>query len=225
MRSVLATHENPVIALMKLKATISKIGDWVKKWRIKLNQSKVTHITFTLRDQTCPTVQKGNVDLPQKNEVKYLAMHLDRRMTCAKHIKSKRKDLNIKVKQMNWLVGRSTLSIESKLLLYKAVLILIWTYGIQLRGTVSNCNNEILQCFQSKTLQSILNAPWYVNNCRIHEDLQMNTVLSEIKKGNTKYLRKLENHTNALAVNLLDNSETTHRLKRYTVLTVPDRPE
>jgi hypothetical protein len=37
----------------------------------------------------------------------------------------------------------------------------------------------------------------------------------EIKKWNTKYLRKLENHTNALAVNLLDNSETTHKLKRY----------
>jgi hypothetical protein len=35
----------------------------------------------------------------------------------------------------------------------------------------------------------------------------MNTVLSEIKKWNTKYLRKLENHTNALAVNILYNNE------------------
>jgi hypothetical protein len=70
-----------------------------------------------------------------------------------------------------------------------------------------------------------LNAPWYINKHRIHEDLQMNTVLSEIKKCNTKNLRKLENHTNALAVNLLDNSETTHRLRRYTVLTLQDRPE
>jgi hypothetical protein len=67
--------------------------------------------------------------------------------------------------------------------------------------------------------------PWCVNNHRIHENLQINTVLSEIKKWNTKYLRKLENRTNALAVNLLDNSETTHRLKRYTVLTLPDTPE
>jgi hypothetical protein len=65
----------------------------------------------------------------------------------------------------------------------------------------------------------------YINNHRIHEDLQMNTVLSEIKKWNTKYLRNLENHTNALAVNQLDNSETTNRLKRFTVLTLPDRPE
>jgi hypothetical protein len=93
----------------------------------------------------------------------------------------------------------------------------MWTYGIQLWKTVANCNIEILQRFQSKTLRSVLNAPWNINNHRIHEDLQMNTVLSEIKKWNTKCLRKLENETNALAVNLLDNSETTHRLIKYTV--------
>jgi predicted RNase H-like nuclease (RuvC/YqgF family) len=52
----------------------------------------------------------------------------------------------------------------------------------------------------------------------------MNTVLSEIKKWNNKYLRKLENHINALAVNLLDNSENTDRLERYIVLTLPDKP-
>jgi hypothetical protein len=34
-----------------------------------------------------------------------------------------------------------------------------------------------------------------------------------------------QNHTNALAVTLLDNSETAHRMKRCTVLTLPDRPE
>jgi hypothetical protein len=41
----------------------------------------------------------------------------------------------------------------------------------------------------------------------------------------TEYLKKLENHTSALAVNLLDNSETTYTLKRYTALTLPDRSE
>jgi hypothetical protein len=59
-------------------------------------------------------------------------MHLDRRLTWAKHIKSKRKQLNLKAKQMHWLLRRrSTLSTESKLLLYKAVLKPIWTYGGQ----------------------------------------------------------------------------------------------
>jgi hypothetical protein len=50
-------------------------------------------------------------------------------------------------------------------------------------GTASYSNIEILQRFQSKILRSILNAPLYKNNRRIHEDIQMNTVLSEIKIG------------------------------------------
>jgi hypothetical protein len=105
------------------------------------------------------------------------------RLTWAKHIKTQRKQLNLKAKQMHWLLGRrSTPSIESKLLLYKAVLKLIWTYGIQLWQTVSNSNIKILQRFQSKALRSILNEPLFINNHSIHEDLQMNTVLSEIKK-------------------------------------------
>jgi hypothetical protein len=42
------------------------------------------HITFTLRNQTFPTVQSGNVDLPQKNQVKYLGMYLNRSLTVAR---------------------------------------------------------------------------------------------------------------------------------------------
>jgi hypothetical protein len=112
--AIFATHENPPIASMKLQTTNNKIDNWVKKWRIKMNKSKSMHITFTLRNQTCLTVQMGNVDLPQKNEVKYLGMHLDRGLTRVKHINSKRKQLNIKAKEMNWLLGRRSIpSIES----------------------------------------------------------------------------------------------------------------
>jgi hypothetical protein len=52
-----------------------------------------------MRNQTCPTVQMGDVALPQKNNVKYLGVHLDRRLTWAKHIKAKRNHLNLKVKK------------------------------------------------------------------------------------------------------------------------------
>jgi hypothetical protein len=55
----------------------------------------------------------GNVALPHKNEVKYLGMHFDRRLTCAKYIRTRRKQLNLKAKQMNWILGRSTLLIQA----------------------------------------------------------------------------------------------------------------
>jgi hypothetical protein len=36
--AILATHEDPAIASMKLQATTNKIDDSAKKWRIKINQ-------------------------------------------------------------------------------------------------------------------------------------------------------------------------------------------
>jgi hypothetical protein len=48
----------------------------------------------------------------------------------------------------------------------------IWTYGIQLWGTASTSNIEILELFQSKALRMIVDAHWYVPNTVIRRDLQ-----------------------------------------------------
>ena len=64
-----------------------------------------------------------------------------------------------------WIIGRkSQLSPANKLLVYKAILKPIWTYGVQLWGSVSNSNLEVLERFQSKVLRIIADAPWYVPN-------------------------------------------------------------
>jgi hypothetical protein len=56
-------------------------------------------------------------------------------MTWEKKIKSKRKQLNLKAKQMNWLLGRSsTLSTDGNLLVCEAVLKPTCTHGIELWG-------------------------------------------------------------------------------------------
>jgi hypothetical protein len=163
-----ATHEDTAIDSMKLQPTINKTDAWAKKWTIKINQSKSTHITFTLRNQTCPTVQMGNVDLPQENEVKYLGMPSRQNNDMCNAHQTQKETPQPKREKMNWLLGRrSTLSIESKLLHYKAVFKPIWTFGIHLRRPASNSKIEILQLFESKTLRSILNAPCYINNHRI----------------------------------------------------------
>jgi hypothetical protein len=49
---------------------------------------------------------------------------------------------------MYWLFGwRSKLSTRNKILIYKAILNPFWTYGIQLWGTASISNVEILERF------------------------------------------------------------------------------
>jgi hypothetical protein len=58
-------------------------------------------------------------------------------------------------------------------LVYKTILKLIWTCGIQLWGSASTSNIEILGKFQSKVLRMIVDAPWYVPNAVISHDLRV----------------------------------------------------
>jgi hypothetical protein len=104
-------------------------------------------------------------------------------LTWHTHVFAKRKQLGISLTKMYWLLGRkSKLSVSNKLLIYKAILKPIWTYGIQLWGTTSNSNIAILERFQPKVLCLIVNAPWYVPNSVIRKDLRIPSVKEEIDR-------------------------------------------
>ena len=147
---------------------------WFHKWRFKINENKSSHIIFTLRKQSCPQVSINNIPIPNKDSVRYLDMILDRRMTWKRRIVDKSKQLKLKFKKFYWLFGRfSNLSVQNKIMLYKVTLKHVWSYGIQLWGTASNFNIEILQRFQSKTLRSLIDASWYATNIATLRYLQL----------------------------------------------------
>jgi hypothetical protein len=84
----------------------------------------------------------NNGQLPQE-EVKYLGLHLDRRLAWCKHIFTERKALGMNLAKMYWLHGRkSKLSTSNNILIYKATHKPIWTYGTQLCGTASISNRN-----------------------------------------------------------------------------------
>ncbi|KAL7291223.1 hypothetical protein TKK_0014836 [Trichogramma kaykai] len=156
--ALLSTHTNPIAASTKLQNHLTTVVNWFKNWRIKINENKSAHITFTLCKDTCPTVLINGTPVAQFNVVKYLGIHLDRRLTWRTHLWTKRKQLNYKFRKMYWLLGRnSVLTMENKLLLYKSILKPIWTYGIQLWGAAAKSNLEIIERFQSKVLRNIVN--------------------------------------------------------------------
>jgi hypothetical protein len=186
------------------------------------NQAKSTHVTTTRR-ATCPSVYINDVQLPQIDYVKYLGLHLDRRLTWHKHIFTKRKQLCLTLTKMHWLFGRqSKLSTTNKLLFYKTILKSIWTYGIQLWGTASTSNIEILERFQSKAFRMIADASWYVPNTLIRRDFHISTVKEEISRYSSHYGVRLRTHPNHLAVNLLRLPDN-RRLRRYLPTDLLDR--
>jgi hypothetical protein len=106
---------------------------------------------------------------------------------------------------MYWLLGRkSKFSTNNKLLIYKVILKPIWTYGIQLWGTTSNSNIEILEHFQSKVLRLIVDAPWCVSNSVIRKDLQIPTDKEKISRFSSQYNVRISVHPNELIASLTE---------------------
>ena len=218
--ALLVSHANPIIASSTLQRGHNSMEKWFHKWGFKINEKKSTHAakTFTLRKQTCPQVSINNITVPNKDTVRYLGMTLDRRLTWKQYIVDKSKQLRDKLKKFYWLIShRSNLSTQNKITLYKIVVKPVWTYGIQLWGTASNSNIEILQRFQSKTLRSLINAPWYVTNEAIHRDLKIPTVKEEITKCSNRIIKRVNKHQNPLITKLLNTSADPQAIKTLSV--------
>jgi hypothetical protein len=166
----------------------------------------------------CPPVHMNNVQLLCADQVKYLRLHLDRKLTWHHHIFTKRKQLSLTLTKM----CSSRLSLPNKLLLYKFILKPIWTYGFQLWGTASTSNNEILERFQSKALRIIVDSPWYVPNNHICLDLQMTSVKEEICRSSNQYYTRLTTHPNDKILTPME-IPGNRRLRRHVPNDLPNR--
>jgi hypothetical protein len=141
-------------------------------------------------------------------------MTIDSKLTWKQHIAKKLKQINITIKQLNWLLRRkSNLAIENKLLIYKTIFIPIWTYGLELWGCASKANISIIQRSQSKILRMIADAQWYVSNATLHADLGISYVHEVIHQKCNNNHTKLGTHETPLLKKLLLREEN-RQLKR-----------
>ena len=217
--AILSTHKISAISTENLQNHLNKAQTWFNNWRVSVNETKSVHVTFTLRKNISDIIYINSKQIPQCDKVKYLGMHLDKRLTWKEHIWNKRKQLNLKTRRMYWLIGKqSKLSIENKLLVYKSILKPVWTYDIQLWGSASYSNIQIMERYQNKTSRNIIDAPWFVPNELIRNDLNIKSVTEEINLSLNRYRDRLQTHPNELVSNILKTTIKNSRLKKYKCL-------
>jgi hypothetical protein len=210
---ILTCHSDTHRPSSCLQEYLLKLQSRLQTWKIKINESKSTYITFTLRNYPSPPIYLNNVEIPPAATVKYLRLHLDNKLNWKDHTIKKRKQMDLRHKELYRLLGRkSHLSVDNKLLLYKSIIAPIWTYGIELGGCASKSNIAVIQKCQSKILRAIVDAPWYVTNDMIHKDLGIPTVQEVIHERSIKHCTNLESHSNPLLQPL--PRDVIRRLKR-----------
>jgi len=97
--AIFATHEDRTIASFNLQEHLHIIEKCLKKWKIRVNESKSSHIKFTLRKGHCPAVNINQTIIPQTEEVKYLELQFYCRLNWKEHIAKKQKTNRLKNKR------------------------------------------------------------------------------------------------------------------------------
>jgi hypothetical protein len=116
--AIFTTHQDPTLASVNLQDHLHLIENWTQKWRLKINETKSSHIKFTLQRGQCPPVYIKQTVVPQAETVKYLGLHFEKCLTWKNHVATKRKQRDKKTREIYRLIGKhSSLPLENKLLI------------------------------------------------------------------------------------------------------------
>jgi len=168
------------------------------KWKIKINPNKSVAVPFGFKQQVPSiNVNINNVSLEWDNEVKYLGIIFDRRLSWTPHIDySIQKVRATKRTLYPFLARNSHLNLRNKLLMYNLIPKQIMLYGSTVWGQTCNRNLKRLEAQQSILLRQIVDAPWFVRNTAIRRDLKTPTLRDELTSRNRKMLSSFLNHPN-----------------------------
>lgn len=213
--AVLTVADNAVESTKLLQRAVNEVVRWTINNKISLNTTKSVHVDFTNKQKTYHPIEISGKQVPYSNTAKYLGMTLDAKLQWKEHIKIKKEHLELKLRNLNWLMGRKThLSIHCKLLLYNQILKPVWMYGAQIWGCAKKTNIDVIQRFQNKVLRNIVDAPWYIRNADLHRDLNVPRVETQIIKQAEEHYDRIRQHSNDEANRLQHSGSQPRRLKR-----------
>jgi hypothetical protein len=79
--AIMSSDHDPNTASQEFQQHLNLLQNWMEQWKITVNPSKSSQITFTTRRTICPQVSINNFPFPIKQEVKYLGLHLDQKLS------------------------------------------------------------------------------------------------------------------------------------------------
>lgn len=200
--TMIYTQNRRATALTKdLQTDLEMIYNWLKKWKIKINEQKTVAIRFCKKKkrEKPPQIKLNNTSIEWQKEVKYLGITLDENLTFKNHIKETKKKTKQLKGQLYPLIGRnSKMSIENKLKIVKAVVIPTITYGGEIWSLAKETDRNKLQTEINTVLRWIVDAPWYISNEQLRNELKIETLDNIIHKRRENLIAVMEVHKNSL---------------------------
>jgi hypothetical protein len=134
------------------------------------------------------------VDTPR-----YIGVTLDTRLTWSAHVNQVGRKAAQRLDVLGPLLNRrSGLSIKKGVLLYKQLIRPMMDYACPIWRSAAHTHVRKLHVLQSKCLRFATNAPWYVTNRQIHDDLGIAFFADHIRTLTESFHSKLADAGNPL---------------------------
>lgn len=190
----IASHSDPLTIVNKLQAAQSAIEVYQKRWKITINAAKSQTIFFTRKRSQRNLPQRPITVCGQQitwsDNIRYLGVILDRKLTFSAHIKNTLSKCDRTVKLLYPLIKRrSHLATCSKLLLYKTVLRPVMTYGFPAWYDCAASHRRKIQIKQNRILKMMLN----LDPCHSTEDVHEIANVEELNDWFERILPKFWN--------------------------------
>lgn len=175
----------------RLAHSFNTVNNYFKTWKIKINEQKSQAIFITRRRAAryLPQndIQTSNGSIAWTQEIKYLGLIIDKKLTFDKHCQHTNQKAQILIKIMYPLINRkSKLNTKNKLIIYTTIVRPLILYACEVWGTCADRNKQPLQITQNKILKMLLKLPYYYNTDRLHSNANITTletyILNSIQK-------------------------------------------
>jgi Reverse transcriptase (RNA-dependent DNA polymerase) len=202
-----ASDLNPDLVCDALQDQIDNVSNYFKDWKIKVNAEKTQAIYFSRCTKNLPTskLKINDIEVPWTPTVKYLGVYLDKRLTFACHISE---SLNKAEKAFrvlySFLNRRSKLCIQNKLLLYKACIRPILTYGVETWHDCAATHRRKLQIIQNKCLKIINNRHWRYSTSALHDESGVPLIQDFGNRIIERFLLRSRSSDNPLITDIFD---------------------
>jgi hypothetical protein len=198
-----STNRNPRLAQRIVQNQLDELTNYTQRWKIKINPEKTQALKITRnRKPDPPQLTLQNTQIPYQQDIKYLGIHIDNKLTWKKHTQTQtQKTLQTYGQLAPLLNYKSKLALNKKLTIYKQILRPKLLYGCVTFCQAAKTHIKRMQTLQNKILRRITKAPPYLRNADIHNDLKIETIKDYIKNRQLKFIDKNTNHQNTLITN------------------------
>jgi hypothetical protein len=184
----------------RLTVAVNRLQSYITKWRMKLNPRKTEAILLTKRrPREGGKIRLGDVDIPWEQSVKYLGLRMTRTLNFSIQTKhSANKALGMLIKLFPLLGKDLTLTVSTKLHIYKTIIRPMLTYAAPIWCSMSTSAYRQLEVVQNKCLRVVANAPRGTPITNLLASLGMETIQSYCRQLAASLYEACLEHSNPL---------------------------